>query len=40
MKDYLWKLFGLTGNIKYYLLYKEMESLEHNEQVENQGNNN
>ena len=32
MKNKIWDLFKLTGDIKYYMLYKEMESLEKNEQ--------
>ncbi len=25
MKDKMWELFKLTGNINYYLMYKEIE---------------
>ena len=25
MKDLLWKMFKLTGELKYYLLFKELE---------------
>ena len=25
MKDLLWKMFELTGELKYYLLFKELE---------------
>ena len=39
MKDKVWNLFKLTGDIKYYLMYKEMESLEGNEQDKSEGNN-
>lgn len=39
MKDKIWNLFTLTGDIKYYMLYKEMESIE-NEQSKSKGNSN
>ncbi len=32
MKDKIWDLFRLTGDIKYYIMYKEMENIEVNEQ--------
>ena len=32
MKDNIWDLFRLTGDIKYYIMYKEMENIEVNEQ--------
>lgn len=38
MKNKIWDLFKLTGDIKYYMLYKEMESLEKNEQSESERN--
>lgn len=25
MKDKIWDLFKLTGDVKYYMMYKEME---------------
>ncbi len=28
MKDKIWNLFKITGDIKYYMLYKEMENVE------------
>ena len=39
MKEKIWNLFKLTGDIKYYLMYKEMESLEDYEQDKCEGNN-
>ncbi len=39
MKEKIWNLFKLTGDIKYYLMYKEMESLEDYEQDKSEGNN-
>lgn len=38
MKDKIWGLFKLTGDIKYYMLYKEMESLEQDEQNKGERN--
>lgn len=38
MKDKIWDLFRLTGDIKYYMMYKEMESLETNEQNKSERN--
>ena len=40
MKNKIWDLFRLTGDIKYYMMYKEMEILEVNEQNKNKRNNN
>ena len=40
MKDKIWNLFRLTGDIKYYMMYKEMEILEVNEQNKSERNNN
>ena len=40
MKDKIWYLFKLTGDIKYYMMYKEMEILEVNEQSKSERNNN
>ena len=40
MKNKIWDLFRLTGDIKYYMMYKEMEILETNEQSKSEGNNN
>ena len=40
MKNKIWNLFKLTGDIKYYMMYKEMEILEVNEQNKNKRNNN
>ena len=40
MKDKIWDLFRLTGDIKYYMMYKEMEILEVNEQSKSERNNN
>ena len=28
MKEKIWDLFRITGNIKYYMMYKEMENLD------------
>lgn len=28
MKNEIWKLFKITGDIRYYIMYKEMESLD------------
>ena len=39
MKNKLWELFKLTGGINYYIMYKEMETLE-NEQNQSEGNSN
>lgn len=39
MKEKIWNLFKLTGDIKYYLMYKEMESLEDYGQDKSEGNN-
>lgn len=40
MKNKIWDLFRLTGDIKYYMMYKEMEILEVNEQNKSERNNN
>lgn len=40
MKDKIWDLFRLTGDIKYYMMYKEMEILGVNEQNKSERNNN
>ena len=40
MKNKIWNLFKLTGDIKYYMMYKEMEILEVNEQNKSERNNN
>ena len=39
MKEKIWNLFKLTGDIKYYLMYKEMESLGDYEQDKSERNN-
>lgn len=38
MKDKIWDLFRLTGDIKYYMMYKEMENLDINEQNKGERN--
>lgn len=40
MKNKIWDLFKLTGDIKYYIMYKEMENLEENAESENKRNSN
>ena len=40
MKDKIWDLFKITGNIKYYMMYKEMETLEKYEQSKSERDNN
>ena len=40
MKDKIWDLFRLTGDIKYYMMYKEMEILDSNEQNKSERNSN
>ncbi len=39
MKETIWDIFRLTGDIKYYMLYKEMENMELDEQDQSKGNN-
>ncbi len=39
MKNKIWDLFKLTGDIKYYMMYKEMENIEDAES-ENERNSN
>ena len=39
MKETIWDIFRLTGDIKYYMLYKEMENMELDEQDQSEGNN-
>lgn len=39
MKDKIWDLFRLTGDIKYYMMYKEMEKEEEDASSKNQRNN-
>ena len=38
MKDKLWQLFKKTGDIRYYVFLKEIESSETNENYESEGN--
>lgn len=40
MKEKLWNLFKLTGDVKYYMMYKEMEraDLDANDQGERNSN--
>ena len=40
MKNKIWDLFKLTGNINYYIMYKEMEKETENESNQNKRNNN
>lgn len=40
MKKRIWDLFKLTGDIKYYMMYKEMERDEFYESKESEGNSN
>ena len=40
MKEKIWDLFKITGDIKYYMMYKEMENLEVNAEVEDKRNSN
>lgn len=40
MKDKVWNLFRVTGDIKYYILYKEMERLSYNAENKSQGDSN
>ncbi len=40
MQNKIWNLFKLTGDIKYYMMYKEMENLEVDETREDKGNSN
>lgn len=40
MKDKIWDLFKITGDIKYYMMYKEMENIENNANNKNQRNSN
>ena len=38
MKEKIWDLFKLTGDIKYYMMFKEMEKEENNASSKDQGN--
>lgn len=40
MKDKIWDLFKITGDVKYYMMYKEMERLSSNAKDKSQGNSN
>lgn len=40
MKDKIWYLFKLTGDIKYYMMYKEMEKKTTDEENKSEGNSN
>jgi len=40
MKDKIWNLFKLTGDIKYYMLYKEMEIVSKSADIESKRNSN
>lgn len=40
MENKIWDLFKLTGNIKYYMMYKEMEKEKEDEPNQNKRNNN
>lgn len=37
MKEKIWDLFKITGDIKYYMMFKEMENLEESAEVESKG---
>lgn len=39
MKDIIWKLFKETGEVKYFLLFKQLEEVE-DENRKNKGNSN
>ena len=40
MKNKIWDLFKLTGDIKYYIMFKEMENVEESANNKSQGNSN
>ena len=40
MKDKIWDLFKITGDIKYYLMFKEMENQETDAEFKSERNNN
>lgn len=40
MKDKIWDLFKITGDIKYYLMFKEMENQEIDAKHKSERNNN
>lgn len=40
MNDKIWNLFKLTGDIKYYMMYKEMEKLEKDAEDKSERNSN
>ena len=39
MKEKIWDLFKATGDIKYYLMFKEMETLENDAKNKSERNN-
>lgn len=40
MNDKIWNLFKLTGDVKYYMMYKEMERLSSNAEDKSERNSN
>ena len=40
MRDKIWHLFKLTGDIKYYMMYREMDRAELDESSKRERNNN
>lgn len=37
MKNKIWDLFKLTGDIRYYMMYKEMENVKEDAEVKSEG---
>lgn len=40
MKEKIWDLFKITGDIKYYMMFKEMENVEKHEENKSKGDSN
>jgi hypothetical protein len=40
MKEKLWQLFKITGDIRYYIMYKEMENTDIDGKSKSEGNSN
>lgn len=40
MKEKIWDLFRITGDIKYYMMFKEMENVEKHGENKSEGDSN
>ena len=40
MKEKIWDLFKITGDIKYYMMFKEMENVEKHVENKSEGDSN